>query len=142
MAEKKAGFLTKPQREYLRLPPKQRRKTHSANDRNQIDDAIREQANSALDDLLLIAQGYDEEGLQTIFSKDNIEMMVGTLMQRIGLDDAEGNQHYYEIFLNAIEQCIHQKYRQQNRFFKLESTHYPVMPHKPAYRDIKEYLKK
>ncbi len=142
MAGKKTGFLTEPRREYLRLPRKKRRQSYSESQRNQFDDAIREQARSALDDLILIAQGYDEEGLQAIFSKDMIEELVSTLMDRIGLDDAEGNGKYYEVLLKTIEQRIHQKYREQDRFFKLESTNYPVMPSKPAYRDVKTYMKK
>jgi hypothetical protein len=142
MAGKKTGFLTEPRREYLKIPQKKRRQTYSESQRNQFDDAIREQAQAALDDLILIAQKYDEEGLQAVFSKDAIEELVGSLMDRIGLDDAEGNGKYYEIFLKTIEQKIHQKYREHDRFFKLESTNYPVMPSKPAYRDVKTYMKK
>ena len=142
MAGKKTGFLTEPRREYLKLPQKKRRQTYSESQRNQFDDAIREQAQAALDDLIQIAQKYDEEGLQAVFSKDVIEELVGSLMDRIGLDDAEGNGKYYEILLKTIEQKIHQKYREHDRFFKLESTNYPVMPSKPAYRDVKTYMKK
>ena len=131
MAGKKTGFLTEPRREYLKLPQKKRRQTYSESQRNQFDDAIREQAQSALDDLILIAQKYDDEGLQTVFSKDAIEELVGSLMDRIGLDDAEGNGRYYDIFLKTIEQKIHQKYRNRTGF---SSSNQPIIPLCPVNR--------
>ena len=142
MAGKKNGFLTEPQREYLRSQKEKRLETYSESQIDQFDDAIREQGNLALADLILIAREYDEASLQKLFSKEAIENLFGELMDRIGLDDADGNQRYYEIMLNVIEQRIHEKYRELDRFFKLESTHYPVMPSKPAYRDVKAYMKK
>ena len=142
MAGKKNGFLTEPQREYLRSQKEKRLETYSESQIDQFDDAIREQGNLALADLTLIAREYDEVSLQKLFSKEAIENLIGELMDRIGLDDAEGDQRYYEIMLNVIEQRIHEKYRELDRFFKLESTHYPVMPSKPAYRDVKAYMKK
>lgn len=142
MAGKKNGFLTEPQREYLRSQKEKRLETYSESQIGQFDDAIREQGTLALADLILIAREYDEASLQKLFSKEAIENLFGELMDRIGLDDADGNQRYYEIMLNVIEQRIHEKYRELDRFFKLESTHYPVMPSKPAYRDVKAYMKK
>ena len=142
MAGKKNGFLTEPQREYLRSQKEKRLETYSESQIDQFDDAIREQGTLALADLILIAREYDEASLQKLFSKEAIENLIGELMDRIGLDDAEGEQRYYKIILNVIEQRIHEKYRELDRFFKLESTHYPVMPRKPAYRDVKAYMKK
>lgn len=142
MAGKKNGFLTEPQREYLRSQKEKRLETYSESQIAQFDDAIREQGTLALADLILIAREYDEVSLQKLFSKEAIENLIGELMDRIGLNDAEGDQRYYEVMLDVIEQRIHEKYRELNRFFKLESTHYPVMPRKPAYRDVKAYMKK
>lgn len=142
MAGKKGGFLTEPQREYLRSQKEKRLEAYSESQVGQFDDAIREQGNLAIADLILIAREYDKESLQKLFSKEAIENLIGELMDRIGLDEAEGDQRYYEIMLNVIEQRIHEKYRKLDRFFKLESTHYPVMPSKPAYRDVKAYMKK
>jgi hypothetical protein len=142
MAGKKNGFLTEPQREFLRSQKEKRLETYSESQIDQFDNAIREQGTLALADLILIAREYDEASLQKLFSKEAIENLIGELMDRIGLDDAEGDQHYYEIILNVIEHRIHEKYRELDRFFKLESTHYPVMPRKPAYRDVKAYMKK
>jgi hypothetical protein len=142
MAGKKIGFLTEPQREYLRSQKEKRLETYSESQIGQFDDAIREQGTFALADLILIAREYDKESLQKLFSKEAIENLIGELMDRIGLDEAEGDQRYYEIMLSVIEQRIHEKYRELDRFFKLESTHYPVMPSKPAYRDVRAYMKK
>jgi|GEM_PF-1176281 len=142
MVAKKTGFLTEQKRGYLRVSRKERDEHYSKSQRIQFDDAIREQAALAIDDLILITQEYDEKGLQKIFSKEVIENLLGTLMDRIGLDEAEGDELYYQVLLKAIEQRIHEKYMEQNRFFKLESTHYPVMPSKPAYRDVKAYMRK
>jgi hypothetical protein len=142
MAAKKTGFLTEQRREYLGLSRKERDERYSENQRIQFDDAIREQAAPAIDDLILIAEEYNEKGLQTIFSKEVMENLLGTLMDRIGLGEAEGDELYYQVLLKVIEQRIHEKYMEQNRFFKLESTHYPVMPSKPAYRDVRAYMRK
>jgi len=142
MAGKKSGFLTEQRLEYLHTSQKERSEKYSESQRNQLNAAIEEQANLALDDLILIVQEYDKEGLQRIFSKEAIENLVGPLMDRIGLDEAESSERYYEVFLRAIEQRIHQKYMEKDRFFKLESTHYPIMPSKPAYRDVKAYMRK
>lgn len=142
MAAKKSGFLTEQRREYLGKSQKEREKQYSESQRMQLDDAIREQATEAIDDLILIAREYDRKELANIFSKDAMENLLGTLMDRIGLDKIEGNERYYEVFLQAIEQRIHEKYKEQNRFFKLESTHYPIMPSRPAYRDVKAYMRK
>jgi len=142
MAGKTSGFLTEPRLEYLNISQKERSEKYSESQRNQLNAAIEEQANLAIDDLILIVQEYDKEGLQRIFSKEAIENLVGTLMDRIGLDEAESSERYYEVFLRAIEQRIHQKYMEKDRFFKLESTHYPIMPSKPAYRDVKAYMRK
>lgn len=142
MAGKKGGFLTEPQREYLRSQKEKRLEAYSESQIGQFDDAIREQGTLAIADLILIAREYDEASLQKLFSKEAIENLIGELMDRIGLDHAEGDQRYYEIVLNVIEQRIHEKYWELDRFFKLESTHYPVMPSKPAYRDVKAYMKK
>jgi hypothetical protein len=142
MAGKKSGFLTEPRREYLTTSQKGRSEKYSESQRKVLDAAIEEQANLALDDLILILQEHDKEGLQRIFSKESIESFVGALMDRIGLDEADSSERYYEIFLRAIEQRIHQKYMEKDRFFKLESTHYPIMPSKPAYRDVKAYMRK
>lgn len=142
MAAKKSGFLTEQRREYLGKSQKEREKQYSESQRMQLDDAIREQATVAIDDLILIAREYDRKELANIFSKDAMENLLGTLMDRIGLDKIEGNERYYEVFLQAIEQRIHEKYKEQNRFFKLESTHYPIMPSRPAYRDVKAYMRK
>jgi hypothetical protein len=133
MAAKKTGFLTEQRREYLGRSRNERDEHYSESQRMQFDDAIREQTAPAIDDLILIAQEYDEKGLQKIFSKEVME---------IGLDEADGDELYYHVLLKAIEQRIHEKYMEQNRFFKLESTHYPVMPSKPAYRDVKAYMRK
>jgi hypothetical protein len=142
MVAKKTGFLTEQRREYLGLSPKERDERYSENQRIQFDDAIREQAAPAIDDLILIAEDYNEKELQAIFSKEVMENLLGTLMDRIGLDEAEGDELYYQVLLKVIEQRIHEKYMEQNRFFKLESTHYPVMPSKPAYRDVRAYMRK
>jgi hypothetical protein len=142
MVAKKTGFLTEQRREYLGLSRKERDERYSENQRIQFDDAIREQAAPAIDDLILIAEDYNEKELQAIFSKEVMENLIGTLMDRIGLDEAEGDELYYQVLLKAIEQRIHEKYMEQNRFFKLESTHYPVMPSKPAYRDVRAYMRK
>jgi hypothetical protein len=142
MVAKKTGFLTEQRREYLGLSRKERDERYSESQRVQFDDAIREQASPAIDDLILIAENYNEKGLQTIFSKEFLENLIGTLMDRIGLDETEGDELYYHALLNVIEQRIHEKYKEQNRFFKLESTHYPVMPSKPAYRDVRAYMRK
>jgi hypothetical protein len=142
MAGKKTGFLTDIRREYLKIPLKERITIYSENQRDQFDDAIQEQAALALDDLVLIAQEFDEKGLQEIFSQEIIENLIGPLMDRIGLEEIGGSERYYEIFLKVIEQRIHEKYREHDRFFKLESTHYPIMPSKPAYRDVKAYMRK
>lgn len=142
MAAKKSGFLTEQRREYLGKSQKEREKQYTESQRVQFDDTIREQAALIIDDLILIAREYDRKGLGDIFSKDAMENLLGTLMDRIGLDEIEGNGRYYEVFLQAIEQRIHEKYKEQNRFFKLESTHYPIMPSKPAYRDVKAYMRK
>jgi hypothetical protein len=142
MVAKKTGFLTEQRREYLGLSRKERDERYSENQRIQFDDAIREQAAPAIDDLILIAEDYNEKELQAIFSKEVMENLLGTLMDRIGLDEAEGDELYYQVLLKVIEQRIHEKYMEQNRFFKLESTHYPVMPSKPAYRDVRAYMRK
>ncbi|MCX6692213.1 MAG: hypothetical protein NTW33_09260 [Methanoregula sp.] len=142
MAAKKTGFLTQQQREYLGRSRNERDEHYPESQRIQFDDAIREQAAPAIDDLILIAQVYDKKGLQTIFSKEVMENLLGTLMDRIGLDEAGGDELYYHVLLKSIEQRIHEKYMERNRFFKLESTHYPVMPSKPAYRDVKAYMRK
>jgi hypothetical protein len=142
MVAKKTGFLTEQRREYLGLSRKERDERYSENQRIQFDDAIRGQAAPAIDDLILIAENYNEKELQVIFSKEVMENLIGTLMDRIGLDEAEGDELYYQVLLKAIEQRIHEKYMEQNRFFKLESTHYPVMPSKPAYRDVRAYMRK
>jgi hypothetical protein len=142
MVAKKTGFLTEQRREYLGLSRKERDERYSENQRIQFDDAIRGQAAPAIDDLILIAENYNEKELQEIFSKEVMENLLGTLMDRIGLDKAEGDELYYQVFLKAIEQRIHVKYMERNRFFKLESTHYPVMPSKPAYRDVRAYMRK
>jgi hypothetical protein len=142
MVAKKTGFLTEQRREYLGLSRKERDERYSENQRIQFDDAIREQAARAIDDLILIAEEYNEKGLQTIFSKEVMENLLGTLMDRIGLGEAEGDELYYQVLLKVIEQRIHEKYMEQNLFFKLESTHYPVMPSKPAYRDVRAYMRK
>ena len=142
MVAKKTGFLTEQRREYLGLSRKERDERYSENQRIQFDDAIREQVAPAIDDLILIAEDYNEKELQAIFSKEVMENLIGTLMDRIGLDEAEGDELYYQVLLKVIEQRIHEKYMEQNRFFKLESTHYPVMPSKPAYRDVRAYMRK
>lgn len=142
MAAKKSGFLTEQKREYLGKSPKEREKQYTESQMVQFDNAIREQAALIIDDLILIAREYDRKGLGNIFSKDAMENLLGTLMDRIGLDEIEGNGRYYEVFLHAIEQRIHEKYKERNRFFKLESTHYPIMPSRPAYRDVKAYMRK
>jgi hypothetical protein len=142
MTVKKSGFLTEQRREYLGKSQKEREEHYSESQRMQFDDAIREQAAMAIDDLILIAREYDRKRLGDIFSKDVMENLLGPLMDRIGLDEIEGQERYYEVFLQAIEQRIHEKYMEQNRFFKLESTHYPIMPSKPAYRDVKAYMRK
>lgn len=142
MAAKKTGFLTEQRREYLGRSRSERDEHYSESQRIQFDDTIREQAAPAIDDLILIAQEYDEKGLQKVFSKEVMENLLGTLMDRIGLDETDGDELYYQVLLKAIEQRIHEKYMERNRFFKLESTHYPIMPRKPAYRDVKAYMRK
>lgn len=142
MVVKKSGFLTEQRREYLGKSPKEREEHYSESQRMQFDNAIREQAALAIDDLILIAREYDRKELGNIFSKDAMENLMGPLMDRIGLDEIEGHERYYEVFLQAIEQRIHEKYMEQKRFFKLESTHYPIMPSRPAYRDVKAYMRK
>ncbi|WAC04543.1 MAG: hypothetical protein OS112_08755 [Methanoregula sp.] len=142
MAVKRSGFLTEQRREYLGMSPKERERHYSESQRIQFDNAIREQAALVFDDLILIAREYDRNGLGQIFSKEAMENLLGPLMDRIGLDEIDGDERYYQVFLQAIEQRIHEKYMEQNRFFKLESTHYPIMPSKPAYRDVKAYMRK
>jgi hypothetical protein len=142
MVGKKAGFLTEPRRDYLKLSRRERENTYTESQRDQFDEGILEQANLALEDLILIADGYDKDGVRKIFSQEVVEKLVGTLMERIGLENAEGDERYYEVFLRTIEEKIHKKYMERERFFKLESTHYPVMPRKPAYRDVKAYMRK
>jgi hypothetical protein len=142
MVGKKAGFLTDPLREYLTLSRREREDTYNESQRGQFDEGILELANLATEDLILIAEGYDKDGVGKIFSQEVIEKLVGTLMERIGLENTEGDERYYEVFLRTIEEKIHKKYMERERFFKLESTHYPVMPRKPAYRDVKAYMRK
>jgi len=142
MVGKKAGFLTDPLREYLTLSRREREDTYTESQREQFDEGILELANLALEDLILIVEGYDKAGVGKIFSPEVIEKLVGTLMERIGLENTEGDERYYEVFLSTIEEKIHQKYMERERFFKLESTHYPLMPRKPAYRDVKAYMRK
>jgi len=142
MVGKKAGFLTDPLREYLTLSRREREDTYNESQRGQFDEGILEQANLALEDLILIAEGYDKDGVGKIFSQEVIEKLVGTLMERIGLENTEGDERYYEVFLRTLEEKIHKKYMERERFFKLESTHYPLMPRKPAYRDVKAYMRK
>lgn len=142
MAGKKSGFLTEPRREFLKTPRKERLKTYTESQRNQFDTAIREQANQALEDLLLIAQEYDVTGLQTIFSKETMETLVDALMDRMGMEEAEDGEHYYEVFVKTIEHRIKEKYLEWDRYFKLELSDYPILPSKPAYRDVKAYLRK
>jgi hypothetical protein len=142
MVGKKAGFLTDPLREYLTLSRREREDTYTESRREQFDEGILELANLALEDLILIVEGYDKDGVGKIFSPEVIEKLVGTLMERIGLENTEGDERYYEVFLSTIEEKIHKKYMERERFFKLESTHYPIMPRKPAYRDVKAYMRK
>jgi hypothetical protein len=142
MAGKRSGFLTEPRREYIRMPLKDRAEYYSESQRIQHDAAIHKQATVALEDLILIARGGDEEMLKNIFSKDAMTELLDVLMDRIGMDEVGIGQLYYEIPVRAIEQRIRKKYLEHQRFFKLEESEFPLLPSKPAYRDVKDYMKK
>ena len=142
MAGKKSGFLTDQWREYLELSQKERFKKYSDNQRNHYDAAIIEQASLAIEDLILITKQYDEETLKNIFSKEVITELLDTLMDRIGMDEVNHDQLYYEIPVKAIEHRIREKYLEHKRFFKLEESEFPLLPSKPGYRDVKDYMRK
>jgi hypothetical protein len=58
------------------------------------------------------------------------------------MEETEAGERYYDVVLKAIEYRIHEKYHEEGRFFKLESSDYPIMPSRPAYRDVKAYMRK
>ena len=142
MAGKKSGILTDPRREYLRTPMPEREKEYTENQKINLNEAISEQAALAIEDLVLIARELDPKILKSAFPPAIIIELVDALMDRIGMVEVSGRDRYYEIVVKAIEHRIHEKFREQDRFFKLESSDYPIMPHKPAYRDVQAYTRK
>jgi phytoene/squalene synthetase len=142
MAGTKAGFLTEPRREYLRTDSSERDAKYSESQKNQFEDAIAQQANMAVGDLILIARGCAHESLKPAFPPAEIADLIDAILDRIGMDEVAGRERYYEYILKAIEHRIHEKYREEGRFFKLESSDYPVMPARPAYKDIRAYTRK
>lgn len=142
MAGKKSSFLTYQLREYLEVSQKERFKKYSEKQRNHYDAGIIEQASLAIDDLLLISKQCDEETLKNIFSKEVITELLDNLMDRIGMDEVNHDQLYYEIPVKAIEHRIREKYLEHKRFFKLEESEFPLLPSKPGYRDVKDYMRK
>lgn len=142
MAGKKTGFLTEPRRDYLNMPEAGRDKKYSETQKSQFDAAISEQANLAIEDLVLIARTYTREDLKSVFPPGALVDLLDALMDRIGMEEVAGHERYYEILLKAIEHRIHEKYRDEGRFFKLESSDYPIMPSKPAYKDLRAYTRK
>ena len=142
MAGKKSGILTEPRREYLRTPMPERDREFTDSQKNTLNMAISEQAALALEDLVLVARELDSGILKSAFPPALCVELVDALMDRIGMVEVSGRDRYYEVIVKAIEHRIHEKYRDQDRFFKLESSDYPIMPHKPAYRDIQAYTRK
>jgi hypothetical protein len=142
MAGKKSGFLTEPRRDYLKTPETERKEKYSDSQKGQFDAAISEQANLAIEDLILIARKYRADDLKSVFPPGSIVDLIDALMDRVGMEEVAGRDRYYEILLKAIEHRIHEKYREQGRFFKLESSDYPIMPSKPAFKDLRAYTRK
>lgn len=142
MAGKKSGFLTEPRRDYLKVSGAERRNKYSENQRSQLEAAITEQAILAIGDLTLIARECETESLRSAFPPEEIGGLIDTLLDRIGMDEGSGGERYYEVILKVIEHRIHEKYYEQGRFFKIDTSDYPVMPSKPAYRDVREYSRK
>ena len=142
MAGKKSGILTEPRREYLRTPMQERDSKYSESQKNNLDGAISEQAALAIEDLVLIARESDPRILKSAFPPGSVVELIDALMDRIGMVEVTNKDRYYEMLVKAIEHRIHEKYREQDRFFKLESSDYPIMPHKPAYRDVQAYTRK
>lgn len=142
MAGKKSGFLTEPRREYLKVSGAERKKKYSEIQRGQLEAAITEQASLAIGDLILIARECETECLRSAFPPEEVGGLIDALLDRIGMDEGAGRERYYEAILKVIENRIHEKYYKQGRFFKIDTSDYPVMPSKPAYRDVKEYSRK
>ena len=142
MAGKKSGILTEGRREYLRTPMPERETKYSESQKSSMEGAISEQAALAIEDLVLIARESDAAILKSAFPPAAIVELIDALMDRIGMIEVTNTDRYYEMIVKAIEHRIHEKYREQDRFFKLESSDYPVMPHKPAYRDVQAYSRK
>lgn len=142
MVGKKTGFLTEPRREFLKTPGDERDKKYSESQKRQFQTAISEQALTAIEDLILIARECDDEDVRTSFPPESIADLIDALMDRIGMDEIAGEERFFEVIVQTIEHRIHEKYREKGRFFKLEPSDYPIMPKKPAYRDVKAYTQK
>ena len=142
MAGKKSGILTDPRREYLRTPVQERDSKYSESQKNNLESAISEQAALAIEDLVLIARESDAGNLKSSFPPAAVVELIDALMDKIGMVEVTKKDRYYEMIVKAIEHRIHEKYREQDRFFKLEPSDYPIMPHKPAYKDIRAYTRK
>jgi len=142
MPGKKSGILTEPRREYLRTPMPERETKYSESQKSSLEGAISEQAALAIEDLVLIARESDAAILKSAFPPGALVELIDALMDRIGMVEVTKKDRYYEMIVKAIEHRIHEKYRDQDRFFKLESSDYPIMPHKPAYRDVQAYTRK
>jgi hypothetical protein len=120
----------------------ERLKEYTENQKNTLNEAISEQAALAIEDLVLISRELDPAVLKSAFPPALVVELIDALMDRIGMVEVSGRDRYYEIVVKAIEHRIHEKYREQDRFFKLESSDYPIMPQKPAYRDVQAYTRK
>lgn len=142
MAGKKSGILTESRREYLQTPMPEREREYSEKERSNFNEAISEQAALAIGDLVLVARESDTAIIKSAFPPALVAELIDALMDRVGMVEVSGKDRYYEMVVKAIEHRIHEKYREQDRFFKLESSDYPVMPHKPAYRDVQAYSRK
>ena len=142
MVGKKSGILTDPRREYLRTPVQERDRKYSESQKNNLESAISEQAALAIEDLVLIAREADTGSLKSAFPPAAVVELIDALMDRIGMVEVTKKDRYYETVVKVIEHRIHEKYREQDRFFKLESSDYPILPHKPAYRDVQAYTRK
>lgn len=142
MAGNKSGFLTEPRREYLQATAAERETKYSDSQRRQFEEAVSRLAAPAINDLVLIARGCETENIRVAYPPEEIADLLDAILDRIGMEEVAGRERYYEYLLKSIEHRIHEKYREQGRFFKLESSDYPVMPQRPAYKDLRAYTKK
>lgn len=142
MAGKNTGFLTGPRREYLQSARSEREKRYSESQKNQFEEAITSQVAPAISDLILIVRGCETENLKAAFPPGDVADLIDAIMDRIGMEEVAGSERYYGFILKAIEHRIHEKYREQGRFFKLDSSDFPVMPQRPVYKDVRAYIRK